>query len=279
MSKQTKNLGLPAFFELRDEAKKRWHYLATDKFVYVSQILNRELYSSLFVSEEDFEVRPWIEAHFILGGQRNAHYCLVTEFPFLNPNSGRDFKKRAGIKRMNANDAVFTCIPEEIEPPERVGFVRLPQRVWLKRLHEGNCVGVNADCGRIDFSLCARAVSRTYGEAGFAGRSLLANFGQVPCDMIEGRPQIIDEVAPDQSDADDFDSPDGFYFDRENPPFRILICGDSIKLFGLLSQRGEVTIESIQVNLRPIHFEIALLGYHDWPLLCPDPADRVMISA
>jgi hypothetical protein len=38
-----------------------------------------------------------------------------------------------------------------------------------------------------------------------------------------------------------------------------------------------MSIKSVQVNLRPLHLEVAMLDYHDWPLL--SEMNRSMISA
>jgi hypothetical protein len=266
-------IGLPWYFDLRKEAREGRVHFETDKLVYVSKVLDCKLYSSLFVSEEDFGIRPWIEAHFVLSGKRNGHYSMILEYPFLdNRNSASDFKKRAGIDGVNADYPMFIRIPEEIEPPERVGFVRFPVAVWLKRLHGDDCTAWHTSSGSDDLSLCARAIFDANWEACLTGGMPFANFSQCPCQMVEGAAQVANKVASDQTKVQDFEASDGLAFNGEELPFQILICRDSIKIFGLAqdrgeTSRGETSIESVQVNLRPLHFKVALLGYHDWPLL------------
>jgi hypothetical protein len=260
--------GLPWHFDLREKARQGRIHFETDKLVYVSKILDRKLYSALFVSEEDFGVRPWIEAHFVLRGKRNGHYAMILEFPFLkNRNTASDFKERAGIDGVKADYPMFIRIPEEIEPPEVVGFVRLPAVVWLKRLHGGDCTAWHTSNRSSDLSLCARIIFSENREAGLAGRIALADLRQCPSEMIEGAAQVTDEISGDETDSQNFETSDGLAFDGEELPFQILICRDSIKIFGLAQERGQASIESVQVNLRPLHFKVALLGYHDWPLL------------
>ena len=260
--------GLPWYFNLRKEAREGRVHFETDKLVYVSKVLDRKLYSALFVSEEDFGIRPWIEAHFVLSGKRNGHYSMILEFPFLdNRNSTRDFKESARIDGVKANYPMFISIPEEIEPPEMVGFVRLPAIVWLKRLHGGDCTVWHTRSGSGDLSLCARAIPYANREACLAGRASFANLRQCPSEMVKGGTQVANEISGDQSEVQDFEASDGLAFNGEKLAFQILICRDSIKIFGLAQERGESSIESVQVNLRPLHFQVALLGYHDWPLL------------
>jgi hypothetical protein len=262
------SIGLPWYFDLRKKARESRVHFETDKLVYVSKVLDRKLYSAFFISEEDFGVRPWIEAHFVLSGKRNGHYSMILEFPCLdNRNSASDFKKRAGIDGVKADYPMFIRIPEEIEPPEMVGFVRLPAVVWLKRLHGGDCTIWHTSSGSGDLSLCARAIPYANREACLAGRPSFADLGQCPSEMVKGATQVANEIPSDQSEVQDFEASDGFAFDGEKLPFQILILRDSIKIFGLAQERGESSIESVQVNLRPLHFKVTLLGYHDWPLL------------
>jgi hypothetical protein len=256
--------GLPWCFDLREKARESWIHFETDKLVYVSKILDRKLYSALFISEEDFGVRPWIEAHFVLSGKRNGHYSMILEFPCLdNRNSASDFEKRAGIDGVKADYPMFIRIPEEIEPPEMVGFVRLPAVIWLKRLHGGDCTIWHTSSGSGDLSLCARAIPYANREACLAGWSPFSDLGQCPSEMVKGAAQVANEIPSDQSEVQDFETSDGLALDGEKLAFRILICRDSIKIFGLAQERGESSIESVQVNLSPLHFKVALLGYHE----------------
>lgn len=261
-------IGLPWYFDLREKARESRVHFETDKLVYVSKVLDRKLYSALFISEEDFGVRPWIEAHFVFSGKRNGHYSMILEFPFLNNrNSASDFKKHAGIDGVKADYPMLIRIPEEIESPEMVGFVRIPAVVWLKRLHYGDCTNWHTSSGSSDLSLCARAVFDANGEARLTRGPSFTDFGQGPNEMVEGTSQITNEISGDQPDVQDCETSDGLTCDGKKLPFQILILRDSIKIFGLAQERGESSVESVQVNLRPLHFEVAVLGYHEWPLL------------
>lgn len=261
-------IGLPWYFDLRKEARESRVHFETNKLVYVSKVLDRKLYSALFVSEEDFGVRPWIEAHFVLSGKRNGHYSMILEFPFLdNRNSSSNFKKHAGIDGVNAYYPMFIRIPEEIEPPERVGFVRLPVVVWLKRLHGGDCTTWHTSSGSGDLSLCACPIPYAHGETCLAGRTPFPDLGQCPSEMVKGATQVANEIPSNQAEIQDFETSDGLAFDGEKLAFQILLFRDSIKIFGLAQERGESSIESVQVNLRPLHFKVSMFGYHDWPLL------------
>lgn len=265
---------LPWYFDLREKAHKRWHHLETDKFVYVSKILNRQLYAPLFVSEGDLDIRPWIEAHLVLSGKRNVHYCLVVEFPFLEGDSGLYFKEHSGIRSVEREYPMLISVPKEIEPPERVGFVRLPALVWLKRLHDGDCLaGHTSGCGG-DLSLCVRAIFSENGKVDFPGTPPA---GQIPRQMVERSAEVADKIASKQPELNDLDLASGFAFDVEKPPFSILLNRYRINLFGITDKAGEMSIKSVQVNLRPLHLEVAMLDYHDWPLL--SEMNRSMISA
>ncbi len=258
---------LPWYFQLREEATQGWRHFYSNKLVYVSKVLDRQLYSALFISEEDFDVRPWIETHLMLVGQRNGDYLLIIESPFLDRNSARDFEESAGLVRVKPDDPVLIRIPEEIETPERVGFVRLPVVVRLKRLHPGDCFGGHAVGGSGDPSLCARAIYTTNRETRFRGGTALADLRQFPSKMFQGSPQVTNEVSRNQAKTQDVDCPYEVNCNSEEPPFQILMCRDEIRIFGLTHERGVLDIESIQVFLRPLHFKVSLLRYHDWPLL------------
>jgi len=258
-----KHFKLPFYFDLRHEAQQSWHHFQTDKLVYVSQVLDRQLYVSLFIPEQDFNIWPWMEPHLVFRRERQCHYCLIADFPFRDRNSASHFKKNAGIRRMKPNDPVLVRIPKEIEPPEMVGLVRLPTVIRLKRLDEVNCLAGNAFGGELDLSLCIRCIFDAHGKADIAGSFFGSDFGQVPGDMVKRAPQVADKVASHQTNIQHMDCAYRLNLDGEQPPFRILICGDSIKLFGLVDERGIPSIESVQMNLRPLHHKVALFGYHN----------------
>ena len=195
--------GLPWYFELREEAQQSWHDFDADKLVYISQVLHRDLYTAFFIAEHNRHVRPWIEAHFVLRGKWNGHYCAIIELPFLDRNSFRYLKKNSGIYGVKSDIPVLVEIPEVIKFPEMVGFIGVPTIVRLKFLHHGDCAAWHSYGGTRDLSLCLRGVSRTNGEAGFTGGMPLTDFRQPPCDVIERGAEAAHIVSRHESDSQD----------------------------------------------------------------------------
>jgi len=272
--------GLPWYFDLRDESRKGWEHFRTDELVYVAEVLERNMYASIFVPKENLGAKVWIEAHQVFSGERDGHYCAIIELLVGARNPRWNLANYARLRRVNRNIPVLIEIPQEVETPQVVGFISVPAIVRLKRLHQGDCVGMNTS--RVssdpfgDLSLCARHYLADNRKARFGGRALLTDCGKFPSKVIEGGAEIADKIASDQTNLHKFDSVDGDYRDGKQLPFKVFICHNSIQLVRLRDKRSDGGLQSVQVNFRPLHFEVSMLGYHDWPLLSEESGYAVV---
>jgi len=91
---------LPWYFDLRDESRKGWENFPADELVYVSEVLERDMYSSIFVSKNDGGAKAWIEAHLIFSGQRDGHYCAIIELLMGARDSMGNFASCSRIRRV-----------------------------------------------------------------------------------------------------------------------------------------------------------------------------------
>ena len=85
--------------------------------------------------------------------------------------------------------------------------------------------------------------------------------------MIERGAEVANEIASGQANPHKLNSIDGNDCDGKELPFNIFICHNSIQLARFGSECSDGRLQSVQVHLRPLHFKISMLGYHDWPFL------------
>jgi hypothetical protein len=187
---------------LREEARKTWDHVISDKVVYRSEVIYGERELSHVLAEKYLQGDVWIEIHWTLikPDQREVHFnciCEVAQVPL--PSFKREMKiERTGI---NGDSPVFVHVPKLVELPERMSPVGVFSDIRLK------CVDDICHCGweqlapvvvggipflegeKLDLPLL-RTVENT-------------NWRQVrecPSQLIEGRSQATNKISDKHGD-------------------------------------------------------------------------------
>lgn len=251
MQAATSNSLMFDYSELREEARKGWNYFVTDSLVYFSEMLNGNSDPFLLVPEKDLWRRHWLELHIRLVGKPENQLRMVIEFI----DSERHCT--CGVKPPFTNDSVkrdmtmFVNIPESIQNPEVLPPVRIPTVVWLKGPDCDNGLFGNAVRRLGKSVLCVESVLTIDRKTDSLRRVGRIGSGQLPCQMVESRPEATDEVPGNQSDLD------VLYFGRANlndilSSFKIILGNKAISM--IFSPNFYGLAEGVEMHLRPIDF-------------------------
>jgi hypothetical protein len=188
-----------SFRYLREESHKFREQFITDKLVHLPQDLTVNHNSFFLVSEQNLDICPWIELHFVLGGERDGHHCAFVELLNLNLDSFRDGDNFIGDRGVETDSSVLVEITQCIQLPQTVEFVGIPTVVRLYRLHDGDCGIGDPECLFSNPDLCIHRILSADGETEFPRRRLGVKQGELPSQIIEARPEATDELSGTKS--------------------------------------------------------------------------------
>jgi hypothetical protein len=126
-------------FYLREEARKSWNHLVSDKFVYALNPVKVARDSIGHISKNYLEGRLWIEVHLTFVDQGHADHLLL----LIERNMGRNRPRCAGkpdnkFLPMDRNTSMLVDVAEFVEPGEKM-CRGVDSIVRLKRLEDANC--------------------------------------------------------------------------------------------------------------------------------------------
>ena len=121
-----------ALLDLREEARKSWDYVISNKVVSIEQMVdgNGNVVSLPLSAEQYTRSETWTEC--LILGRNDELYCAIIEVPSLETGGYRHSK--GAMYSPNRNSSVLVDIPQMVEPPQRVVTKIIPVVVRLQRL-------------------------------------------------------------------------------------------------------------------------------------------------
>ena len=256
---------LPHYFPLAEKARESWDYFYTDKFVYVPEILEGNDNPLFLISKANIYPRIWIEAHYsMFEGERYSHYCAIIECLTFYDGShvGGHAQDFIANGRVAGDASMFVEIPERVKSPEVSGLVSVPAIVWLKRLHDGDCLFRDSVSGFCDVDLCVKGIL-FFNRETYSPRRLPVDLQcKRPSQMIQRGSHIVNEISRNQAKCEKSVFVKRLSFDYEVPGFQILVTRNSINLLGMTAVTPDRPPENIKVFLRPTHFQVGCQNGH-----------------
>src|SRR5580700_6050 len=239
---------------LREEARKSWDYVISDKIIYLGEPLQRHLEVSHVLAEKYLNGDVWFEIHWTLvkRDQREMHFNCICEVVQVSLPS---MKREVEIKRSagNGNRPMFVHVPEFVELPEGVipigatTAVRLKQIEfachcgWEKAKEFSAPVVVDLEDGELNAPLLCLS-------EGSDGRKM----SQGPSELIERGTQAANKVP--NKHGDEFWS--NFVLDPHDVDglLEIVVVGDGMRI--RVNPILHDYLKRIEVKLRPAGFHV-----------------------
>jgi len=246
---------LPEYWWLREESRKGWDYCFTDKFVHVSEVPNREQNPFTIVSESHIHPDLWWEVHVLLGGERKAHYAALVDY-FRGGGQCDGHSREVKLDRRVAKGDVpmFIDVPKEVQSPKVRLPVGIPTVIRLKRLHNGDCFGGEVGSAFPDVFLCADTICAADRKAEISTWGCGCQGRQLPSEVVEGRPQVVDEVSGDCAEIQGRE----IVFEDNDILTRFQIIAGRNSIAVRPCKVGNAPIEYIKVCLRPLNLQIGI---------------------
>jgi hypothetical protein len=247
---------------LREEARKSWDHVVSDKVVYLAEPIQRDLEIVGF-TKKYLNRDLWVEVHLTLPdeGERERHFQVICEA--VDPVSAYglpvlDTESKVKHIRQRWNGSMFVEIPELIQLPEQIISKNIFSEVRLKRIQNScHCGWVQSApivvCPRISENGEANTPLLVLGEG-----SARVEMSQSPCELIERRPQATNEIAEQHRDY--FRSGSNVDLDDVESMVKIGLLSDGIWLHGPLPDRF---LKRLEVFVRPtgLHlYEYQMVG-------------------
>jgi hypothetical protein len=183
---------------LREEARKSWDYVISDKIIYLSQAPDFNLECPRF-TEKYFSRDLWFEVHFTCPciTERESHFQMIWEMANISTECAP-----VGSAEISGNIVVgagrapmFVERPEFIQLPEGVIPKRISSEIRLKRVENACHCGWKQTAPSI--------VGPWITETGEADKPLFVRcenaigveMGEPPCELIESGPQAANEIS------------------------------------------------------------------------------------
>lgn len=242
---------------LREEARKSWDHIISDKVVYLSETGKRNL--ERCISEKYLDGDAWFEVHATCHSQseREFHFEIVTEFaggsnesvPVINCES--DFK-RVGT---DGNRAMFVHRPEFIQLPQGIIAEGIPSEIRLKRVdHICHCGWKQTSSVLVGGVPCLedREMDLALFSAGECSNGPPA-VCQCPSELIQGRAKVTDEVT--EQHGNEFRRWSSVNPNDVEAILKLQLLGNGIGFRGPLPHFG---VKRLKVFVRPagLHFYI-----------------------
>lgn len=240
---------------LREEARKSWDYIVSDKVVYFFEPLEANFERAPIFSKRYLHGDVWLEVHWTQPSpeQGELHFesiLEVTQEILPSPHRKANIQGTGG----NGDGSMLIQGPEFMQLPKGVIPVGIPSVVRLKR------VNVSCHCGweQTEPIPVIRIIQSSHRKGDIALLSvredaLRVKMGQSPRQLVERRAETADEVPEEHSER--FwgglhpDSPDFEY------PFEICFTGNGVgwKINPLV----ELDCKGFEMRLRPAGFHIS----------------------
>ena len=182
---------------LREEARKQWNYVVSNKLTYFSEPSHRNLELPHVLSKQYLDGNCWLESHWTLIklDQREMHFNCICEAAKV-PLPAGELEADSERVRVTRNRPVFVHVPELIKLPEGVIPVSIASVIRLK-LVECHCY-----CGWEEteplavipsVDPCDRELYPPF--LPFREESASSKMGERPCELVECRTQTTNEIA------------------------------------------------------------------------------------
>jgi hypothetical protein len=188
----TKSLGP---YGLREEARKSWDHIITNRFVYGFQIGNSKLDVEGQTAKDYLDGRLWFELHFSWPTSSGSyHYVAIVERVASHVLAGN----RNGNRRKataNWNFPMLVDITKLVELPKSVVPVGVPSVVRLKQFDDCYCIVGDVLNTRIEAPFGSFGLIGIDRETCALAGILRFQESQLPSQMVQGPPQADDEIS------------------------------------------------------------------------------------
>lgn len=250
---QNKHLGP---WGLREEARKSWDYIVSDKLVYIGHHADSKLNPLCLVSEKYSNHQLWCELHITLHYEGHPHFVVVAESVFDHREQAGKFD--TGQDATNGDQSVLINIAQGMQLPEGIVLVGWPSFIRLKVFDDVRCL-----CGYIlqdnrQFTPGVGGIIPKDRESRFPGRlpfTSRCEQGQLPSKMVQARAEGVNIITCENPNS----TRGGiqFHFQDILTSYKIVLCDD---LKGFCIMEGcNFPIERVQVFFRPFQFGFNVL--------------------
>ena len=242
------------YWELYKEAIKSWQYSVSDKVVYVGKSVDGFADPRLVAAESYNDGIGWIEADFILEGDRHAHYvaligCFKSDLDFFL--GGETVKPSLDHGAVRGYPSMFVDVTYLVNPPQRMCFEGISSVIWLKRVDLAYRFGWNPSNASLETLPC-------FFSPFFDNRPLSApwntlNSCQIPDGLVESRSHAVNGITSDQTHL----CGDSRQLHPKDVPlmFYIVVAGNGIGV-SLRTEFNNLVIKELKVMLRPFDFGV-----------------------
>jgi len=237
---------------LREEARKSWDHVVSDKVIYLGETrdLNLELPS---FAEQYLNGDLWFELHLTCICQRESHVSMIWEIvsgatlPVPRTDTKIDTNVVAGAGRTS----MLVERPELVQLPERVILESIPSEIRLKRVQLG------CHCGWKQHSPVSPGIGFVEnGEAnlpllGLVERPFRIQMGQSPRELVQTGAQATNEVSEQHRDY--FRCGCEINFEDVERLFKVFVFTDGV---GFDCPLGDFPFQEMEMFIRPtgLHF-------------------------
>lgn len=185
---------LHAVSRFRQEAREKWDYFVRDDVVYAPKKAQGNPLPQPGYLEQYLSRDIWFE---ILFGFRAAGYlhtcCAVLEF--FDASAPSREGRHGQANGDTCEEPMFVGNPKLVQN-RQLGILRgVPSMIRLNSLDDPNSIGQNVLRQAIEVLDALRAGVVKYGEGGVFVRLIGLQESQLPSDVIQGRPEVVGDVA------------------------------------------------------------------------------------